>query len=81
MIIESNSFGKLLNIALRLCMYFYMVMSHFLVKQIKSSLKLFTSTYRIVNNFEHLSCRPLVSSNKNKTELVFHEVSIYVPTK
>ena len=53
-IIESNFFGQLLNIALRLYMYFYMVMSHFLAKQIKSSLKLFTRTYRIAKDFEHL---------------------------
>ena len=35
-------------------MYFYMVMSHFLMKQIKSFLKLFTSTYRTAIDFKHL---------------------------
>ena len=39
---------------MRLYMYFYMVMSHFLMKQIKSFLKLFTSTYRTAKDFKHL---------------------------
>ena len=39
---------------MRLYMYFYMVMSHFLMKQIKSFLKLFTSTYGTAIEFKHL---------------------------
>ena len=62
-------------------MQFFMVMSHSLLKQIKSSLKQFTRTYRIAKDFEHLPGKTVVSSNQNKTDLVFDEVSIYLRTK
>ena len=43
---------------------------------------IFEAVYKYIHGSK-IFCplRPLVSSNKNKTELVFHEVSIYLPTK
>ena len=47
-------FRIVFNIVMRLYMYFYMVMSYFLMKQIKSFLKLSTSTYRTAKDFKYL---------------------------
>ena len=51
------------------------------MKQMKSFLKLFTSTYRTAKDFKHLPVGDtIVSSNQIKSELVMYEVSIFLPT-